>query len=105
MDPQIILILALVVGLVLGAGFGWFFGGRPVAEWRQRFVARDSEARDLDEKYRRAITELASASERAARADALADELAAVRMGREALAAELATLKANAANFAEQKRL
>ena len=36
---------------------------------------------------------------------ALADELAMTRTDREALGAEIATLKANAANFEEQKRL
>jgi DNA recombination protein RmuC len=97
--------LFAVVALVIGLGLGWFLGNRPVAEWRQRFLARDGEARELDAKFRQAITELAAASERANRADALADELAGVRAGRDALSGELATLKANAAHFDEQKRL
>lgn len=97
--------LFAIVALVIGLGLGWFFGSRPVAEWRQRFLSRDGEARELDEKFRRAITELAGASERANRADALGAELADLRGDREALRAELATLKANAANFEEQKRL
>lgn len=105
MDPAILAIVALVFGLVLGAGAGWFFGSRPVADWRIRFAARDAEARDLDEKFRRAVTELAGAQERANRADAISGELAATREEKGALATELATLKANAANFGEQKRL
>jgi DNA recombination protein RmuC len=105
MDPQIVSISALVIGLALGAGVGWLLGGRPAAEWRQRFLARDGEARELDAKFRQAITELAGASERASRADALAGELAEVRAESQALGTELATLKANAAHFDEQKRL
>jgi DNA recombination protein RmuC len=136
MNSQLVIVFALILGLGAGVALGWFFASRPLGELRQRFAARDAEARDLDEKFRRAITELAGASERAIRADALAGELAAVsadraalqadlatattraagaerlaaelpdlRASREALKGELATLKANAENFAEQKRL
>lgn len=101
MQLAVIAILALVCGLAAG----WFFGSRPLAEARARFDARDAEARALDEQFRRAITELAGASERAARADRLAEELATAREEREGIRAELATLKANAAHFEEQKRL
>lgn len=69
------LIITLIVGLAAGLFAGWFFGSRPAAEWRARHNARDAEARDLDEKFRRAITELATASERASRSDALAQAL------------------------------
>jgi DNA recombination protein RmuC len=65
----------IIVALVLGLGLGWFFGSRPVAEWRERHAGRDAEARDLDERFRRAITELASATERAKRSDALSEAL------------------------------
>ena len=65
----------LLIGLAGGFALGWFLGGRPVAEWRERHAQRDAEARDLDEKFRRAITELAGASERAKRADELAAQL------------------------------
>jgi DNA recombination protein RmuC len=94
-----------IFGLVIGLAIGWFLGSRPVAEWRQRFVARDGEAREIDERFRRAITELAAVGERATRADALDAELAGVRAERDALGTQLATLKANAAHFDEQKRL
>lgn len=105
MDSAVFLLLSLVIGLALGAGIGWFFGARPAAEWRARFEARDGEARALDEKFRQAIADLAAENERAKRADALTDELAQVRKDRERIGTELATLKANAAHFEEQKKL
>ena len=98
------LIVVVLVALVFGA-LGWWLGGRPVADWRARFEARDREARDLDEKFRRAITELAGAEERASRSDSLAEELGEARGEREALRAELARMTAQAENFAEQQRL
>lgn len=90
--------VALLLGIVAGVALGWFFGSRPVAEWRARFAERDGEARDLDEKFRRAIVELEGASVRAARVDSLAGELDRARE-------ELTTLKVRAAGFEEQKRL
>lgn len=105
MDPTILALVALVFGLAAGAGLGWFFGSRPTADWRARFEARDGEARELDEKFRRAITELAGAEERAKGVDTLREELGGVRQERDTLGRELATLKANAENFEEQKRL
>jgi DNA recombination protein RmuC len=104
-DQSFLIIAVLLLGLFVGAGLGWVFGSRPIAEWKQRWLVRDGEARDLDERFRRAITELAGATERANHAETLGRELATVRGEREGLSAELATLKANAANFEEQKRL
>ena len=104
MEFQMIVLVDLVV-LVLGLALGWFFGGRPVAELRERFAARDREARELDERFRAAIRDLAAASERAARSDELADALASVRDAYGAAQGELATLRANAVHQEEQKRL
>ena len=119
METQLLALIALILGL----GLGWFLGSRPVADWRKRFEARDAEARDLDSQFRRAITDLAGASERAARVDELsaqlaelqarhAAEVAALRAegarmvdDRARLAADIAALKADAQNFDEQKRL
>ena len=53
------IVLALVA-LVVGLGLGWFFGNRPLAEWQARFTQRDTEARELDGKFREAIVNLAA---------------------------------------------
>ena len=103
MESSVFVLALLGCGAALG--LGWWLGGRPAAELRDRLAAAEATARELDEKFRRAIGELAAASTRAGQADALAAELAAQRGEHGALVAELATLKANAAHFEEQKRL
>lgn len=96
MDPQIVTLFALLVGLGAGAAAGWFFGARPLAELRQRLAAREGEARELDEKFRRAITELATASERANRVDGLTADLAEIHARNAALQGQLATASTRA---------
>ena len=71
----IILLLALGAGL----GLGWLLGSRPAADLRSRLSASETEARESDAQFRKAIAELGESQ------------------------IELATLKANAANFDEQK--
>ncbi|RJY08195.1 DNA recombination protein RmuC [Aurantiacibacter aquimixticola] len=98
-------ILLIFVALLLGAGAGWFLGSRPVGEWKERHAARDAEARELDEKFRKAIVDLEGASVRAQKADALGEQLETVRSERETLRARLATLEADAANHDKQLTL
>lgn len=98
MEPQLVTIVALFLGLAAGSLLAWFVGSRPTADLRERLAVRDGEARELDEKFRRAISELAGASVRAEQAESLAAQLTGIT-------AELATLKANAVHFDEQKRL
>ena len=105
MDETLFAVILLIAGLLLGGGLGWFLGSRPVADLRQRLLVRDGEARDLDEKFKAAIRDLAGASEKANRADALADELSLTRQAGETARAELATLREKTANFEEQKKL
>jgi DNA recombination protein RmuC len=78
MEPSVLAIITLIVGLVGGVAAGMYFGSRPVADWRLRYAARDGEARELDEKFKAAIKELGDSQ------------------------IELATLKANAENFDKQ---
>ena len=112
MTVLIVAVAALLIGVVLG----WFAGSRPAADWKARHGERDAEAKELDEKFRRAIVELENATVRATRADALDGELRETRAAHEtaldalrrdnaALGSELATLKEKTANFDEQKRL
>ena len=96
MDTTAIILIFAALGI--GALAGWFFGSRPVADWRSRHGERESECKALNERLSAMVPELATMSERAARADALAEALDAVRE-------ELSGLKAQAAGFAEQKRL
>ena len=105
MNSLIFTIVIALMALAGGALLGWLFGSRPAADLRARLSQSEIETRDLDEKFKASIRDLAGASERAERADGLADELAATRQSRELLSGENATLRANAANFEEQKRL
>lgn len=106
--PPMDIVIALIVfgaALVIGLAIGWFLGSRPLAEWQARHAQRDAEAREAEGKFREAIVNLAAESTKAERAEDLARELADVREDRELIRAELATLKANALHFEEQKRL
>ncbi|MCW1403648.1 DNA recombination protein RmuC [Novosphingobium sp. MW5] len=70
----------IVLGLLVGIAVGWFVGGRPAADLRQRLATAEDAARSREEEFRRAIKELGDASIR------------------------VATLEANAAAFEETKR-
>jgi len=104
MDQSLALIL-LIVALAAGAVLGWLAGSRPASELRVRLASSEAAVKELDERFRAAIRDLAAASERAERVDALQGELAESRANREQLGAQNATLRANAAHFEEQKRL
>ena len=104
---DIIALLLILVALAFGGGLGWFVGSRPVAEWKSRHAERDATARDLDEKFRKAIVDLEGASVRASRADELGVSLDTVRGEREQLANRLASFEsaAEAREKALQDRL
>ena len=105
MDSPFVIAVIVVFALALGALLGWWLASRPVEDLRARLAQADAAGRDLDDRFKAAIRDLAAASERAERVDAMQDELAAVRQSRDTLAGDLATLRANAAHFEEQKRL
>lgn len=98
MDASILSIILLILGLAIGAGAGWFFGSRPVADWRARFEEKEGEAKRYADDLKRMTPELATMTERADRADHLASDLDKAR-------AENSQFKAERAGFAEQKRL
>ena len=87
-----------IVALLIGAGLGWFVGSRPVAGWKARFEDRDGEARAGEDKLKDMTRDLATMSERAARADALGEKLDQEREAHGAL-------KEKAAGFEERERL
>lgn len=105
MDAFVVAVFALVIGLLAGAGLGWFFGSRPAADWRARHAERDAEAKTLDEKFRAAIAELATMSERADRAAALERQLGETRGQVESLRVSVAELNKDRANLAEREAL
>ena len=94
MELGIIAIVALLFGLALG----WFFGSRPVAEWKERCTEREAEVRAGEDKLKDMTRDLATMSERAVRADELERRLEAEREAH-------GLLKEKAAGFEEQKRL
>lgn len=75
---MIFIIVALLVGLGIGAFGGWFAGSRPAAELRDRLADVEKEAGEQEVEFKRAIAELGQAR------------------------IEVATLQANAANFDKQ---
>ncbi|QIG53430.1 DNA recombination protein RmuC [Altererythrobacter sp. BO-6] len=78
MDPAILGIIALVLGLAIGGGVGWFIGSRPVQDLAARLKDAEAEAEQQEGEFKRAIAELGEAR------------------------IEVATLKANASNFDKQ---
>lgn len=91
-------LVLVLVAVAVGLAAGWFVGSRPVAEWRTRHGEREAEAKEHAERLSRMAPELATMSERAARADGLAKALDEARE-------ELSGYKAREAGFEEQKRL
>ena len=95
---DIAVLIAAALALVIGLAAGWFFGSRPVADWKVRHGEGEARLREAEERLARMAPELATMSERAGRADELAEKLDREREAHSAL-------KAQAAGFEEQKRL
>ncbi|MFV0644523.1 MAG: DNA recombination protein RmuC, partial [Sphingomonadaceae bacterium] len=74
MDPVVTVILLFGVALFCG-GLGWFLGSRPVAEWKARAAEAATNLREAQDSLTRMAPELATMSDRAARADTLAQLL------------------------------
>ena len=95
MEPTFAILI--VLALLIGAALGYFFGGRPVADWKARHAERDREARELDEKFRRAIVDLERATVQATRADELDRKLGETSTARHEAEVTLATLRSESA--------
>jgi DNA recombination protein RmuC len=87
MDAVLLIVSALL--LALGLALGWFLGSRQAAAFRKE---RDERLED----FRRAITDLAAAEERAKRVPLLQEQLDAVRGDCAAARSECARLSASA---------
>ncbi len=109
MDPTLLAIITLVLGLAIGAGASWFFASRPVADLTARLSERDGEFKAAIRELGEAQIGLSAAKERAARADKLAADLEKSSSERSAMAERLAALESSASErdkaFAEQKRV
>ena len=88
MNPEILLILVGAAGLALGAALGFLWAGRGAGGLREALAAREAELAAAQDRIKAMAVDLA------AQADAL-----------RAREGDLATLRANAAHFDEQKRL
>ncbi len=97
MDPFIVILL-LASALIAGLALGWFVWARQISGLRE-------EQRGLTERCGEAERAHAAAEERAGNADHLRAMLTAVTKERDAAKEALATLRANAEHFEEQKRL
>ena len=76
MEP--LALVLVIVALLAGLAAGWFFGSRPVADWKARHAEASAAARDQEAAFKQAIAELGEAR------------------------IEVATLRANAENFDKQ---
>ena len=115
MDASILPLLALILGIALGGGVGWFLASRPLADLRKRLAAAEAAGAEGEAKFARSIAELGEArievaglKERVSQADGLLARLDGVQAERAALAERLAALESAAAErekaFAEQKQ-
>jgi len=102
---DVLALLFVIVALCVGLGLGWFFGARPVAEWRQRHAVLEGEAKEQGERFRAAIAELATMSERAERAGSLDEQLREARVQLDGLRVQVAELNKDRANLAEREAL
>ncbi len=105
MDPVILAVVCLLIGLGVGGAVCWLLASRPIADLRARLGTAESALAEKDSEFKRAVAELGEArieiaglGERARRADELADQASILRE-------ENARFRAERAGFEEQKRL
>ncbi|GMN02589.1 DNA recombination protein RmuC [Erythrobacter sp. MTPC3] len=98
MDGNILIAVIGIIALLVGLGIGWFLGGKPAGDLRDRLDTREGEFKTAIAELGEAKVALSAAEERAARADILTAQLDAAR-------GENSAMKAERAGFEEQKRL
>ena len=50
MDPTLLALAALILGLTGGFAAGWWVATRPLAEWRNRHSEQEGQCRELNER-------------------------------------------------------
>ena len=105
MQDQILTLVLVLLGLALGGWLGWLAGGRPAADLRVRLGEAEAEVKELDEKIKAFVRDLATESEKAKRVDELQIGLDKAREDNSAIHAKLAKHEANTDHFAEQQRI
>ncbi|BDI60539.1 DNA recombination protein RmuC [Qipengyuania nanhaisediminis] len=105
METTVLTLIIVAIAVLAGLAGGYWLGGRPAADLRERLSAHEGEAKERKGEFEKAIAELgdarielSAAKERAASADRLSEALDKLRE-------ENAAFKAERAGFEEQKRL
>lgn len=85
MDPALLAIFALVFGLAIGAGAGWFFASRPAVELREQLKSREGDFKSAVAELGEAQIELATLKANAANFDR---QMAQMKEAREEMLAQ-----------------
>ena len=88
-------ILLVVATLVIGLALGWFLGGRGAADLRQQRDRREEE-------FKRAITDLALATQQASELPGLRDQMETLRAERDQVRLDYERLRSKAESFDER---
>ena len=97
MENPILLIIALVVGFVLGGGAAWFFASRTAANLKERLAKSEDGLRETTARVSEVEVNLAAAEVRAEKAAALEQERDDERTKRLALSERLAQVETSQA--------
>ncbi len=108
MESGLIIGIVAILALLAGAALGYFLGGKPSAQLREKLAEAERAGRDSEQRLGDLRVDLSATGERAARAETLATELEEMRKRRDVLSERLADVEASARErekaHAEQKR-
>lgn len=88
MDPTVLAVFALVIGLLIGLGAGWYLCSRPIADLKVRLTGAEAAGASREAEFKTAIKELGDAR---------------IEVGEKDV--KIATLEANAANHEKEMKL